>query len=71
MWFYILKEAELRHHGRHLGEVGSRIVAETFIGLAWYDHYSYVFQMPRWTPEDEGLGLPADLDMLALTEFVG
>jgi hypothetical protein len=72
LWFYILKEAEVLHKGHHLGEVGSRIVAETFVGLAWYDHYSYLFQMPQWTPADEGLdGLDAALDMLALTRYVG
>lgn len=70
LWYYILKEAEVLHHGHHLGEVGSRIVAETLIGLVWYDHYSYLFQMPRWTPAEEQLGLPAKLDMQALTEFV-
>ena len=71
LWYYILKEAEVMHHGHHLGEVGSRIVAETLIGLAWFDHYSYLFQMPRWTPADEKLGLGANLDMLELTRFVG
>lgn len=71
LWYYILKEAEIMHHGHHLGEVGSRIVAETLIGLAWNDHYSYLFQMPRWTPEVEQLGLTAALDMLELSQFVG
>jgi len=70
LWYYILKEAEIMHHGHHLGEVGSRIVAETLIGLAWNDHYSYLFQMPRWNPSEELLGLPASLDMLALTQWV-
>lgn len=71
LWFYILKEAEIMHHGHHLGEVGSRIVAETLIGLTWNDRYSYLFQMPRWNPSMELLGLPSDLNMLALTDFVG
>jgi hypothetical protein len=71
LWYYILKEAEVMHHGHHLGEVGSRIVAETMAGLAWFDHYSYLFQMPRWTPAEEKLGLSATLDMLELTKFVG
>jgi Animal haem peroxidase len=71
LWYYILKEAEVRHHGHHLGEVGSRIVAETLIGLAWYDHYSYLFQMPLWTPAAEKLGLTDSLDMLALTTYIG
>lgn len=71
LWFYILKEAEIMNHGHHLGEVGSRIVAETLIGLAWNDHYSYLFQMPRWNPAQEKIGLAADLDMLELTRWVG
>jgi hypothetical protein len=71
LWYYILKEAEVRHHGRHLGDVGSRIVAETLIGLAWFDHYSYLFQMPLWTPAAENVGLTDSLDMLALTTYVG
>lgn len=71
LWYYILKEAEIRHHGHHLGQLGSRIVAEVLIGLAWCDHYSYLFQMPLWTPEHEQLGLTKSLDMLELTNFVG
>jgi len=71
LWYYVLKEAEVRNHGRHLGEVGSRIVAETLIGLAWFDHFSYLFQVPAWTPADENLaGLTKHLDMLELTKFV-
>jgi hypothetical protein len=70
LWYYILKEAEIMNNGRHLGQVGSRIVAETLIGLAWNDHYSYLFQMPRWNPAEEQLGLPAKLDMLALTQWI-
>ena len=72
LWFYILKEAEILNKGHHLGEVGSRIVAETLIGLVWFDHYSYLFQKPKWTPDFEGIpGLDEHLDMLALTKFVG
>lgn len=71
LWFYILKEAEIMNHGHHLGEVGSQIVAETLVGLAWHDHYSYLFQMPRWNPSQEKLGLGPNLDMLELAAFVG
>ena len=72
LWFYILKEAEITQHGRCLGEVGSRIVAETIIGLVWYDRYSYLFQEPRWTPASEGLdGISDQLDMEELTKYVG
>ncbi|MEM7116603.1 MAG: heme peroxidase family protein [Chloroflexota bacterium] len=33
LWFYILQEANARHDGQHLGEMGSVIVAETFAAL--------------------------------------
>ena len=31
----------------------------------------YLFLAPAWNPSLEGLGLPHDLDMPALTTFVG
>ena len=51
LWYYILREAELfgatrvandPFGGQHLGPVGSRIVAETFIGLLWTDPASFL-----------------------------
>ena len=33
LWYYILKEAEVLNGGLQLGPVGSRIMAETFVGL--------------------------------------
>ena len=33
LWFYFLAEAEINEKGRTLGDVGSRIVAETFVEL--------------------------------------
>ncbi|MEZ4661016.1 MAG: peroxidase family protein [Caldilineaceae bacterium] len=33
LWYYILKEAEVLTDGQRLGPVGSRIIAETFVGL--------------------------------------
>ncbi len=35
-----------------LGEVGGRIVAETFVGLLMADSSSYVSQQPLWQPEE-------------------
>ncbi|NNM71662.1 peroxidase family protein [Enterovirga aerilata] len=51
LWYYILKEAELEAGGEHLGPVGGRIVAETFIGLLWGDPLSFLRVEPAWTPE--------------------
>jgi hypothetical protein len=62
LWYYILREAE--HHGvtrnpndpgvgfggQHLGPVGSRIVAETLIGLLWMDKSSFLHDLRGFTP---------------------
>ncbi|MCT2591490.1 heme peroxidase family protein [Streptomyces sp. N2-109] len=50
LWYYILKEAEVRSGGLHLGPVGSRIVAEVLIGLMDADPSSYRFAHPAWRP---------------------
>lgn len=42
LWFYVLKEAEVRANGNSLGELGSRIVVETQIGLMRNDPDSYL-----------------------------
>lgn len=33
LWYYILKEAELQTKGKHLGDVGGRIVGEVLVGI--------------------------------------
>lgn len=61
LWYYVLKEAELLCEGRHLGPVGARIVAETFIGLLWGDPLSYLRVEPTWEPDfakDRVFGMP-------------
>ncbi|MGW3413117.1 hypothetical protein [Streptomyces sp. NPDC000888] len=50
LWYYILKEAEVRS----LGPVGSRIVAEVLIGLLDADPSSYRSVFPRWRPTTGG-----------------
>lgn len=50
LWFYILKEAEVREGGERLGELGSRIVAETIIGVLLADPESYLSRNPDWNP---------------------
>jgi len=50
LWYYVLREAELRADGLTLGEVGGRIVAEVLIGLIQSDPTSYLVQKPDWTP---------------------
>ncbi|WP_174279039.1 peroxidase family protein [Sphingomonas bacterium] len=67
LWYYILREAELfgtmrapndPFGGQHLGPVGSRIVAETFVGLLWMDQTSFLHSQTPFRPV---LGLPKPL----------
>jgi len=49
LWYYILKEAQVRGQSEKLGPVGSRIVAEVFIGLLQGDEGSFLGQK-NWKP---------------------
>ena len=42
LWYYILKEAQVRENGERLGMLGSTIVCETLIGLMLNDPESYL-----------------------------
>jgi hypothetical protein len=50
LWFYLLKEAEILGGGLSLGPVGTRIVAETLIGLLDSDSGSYRSAYSAWRP---------------------
>jgi len=50
LWFYVLKEAEMRAESAHLGPVGGRIVAEVLIGLLSGDPLSFLNVEPNWKP---------------------
>ena len=62
LWYYILREAEyygvtkdpnepgIMFGGQHLGPVGSRIVAETIIGLLSLDSSSFLNATPAFKP---------------------
>lgn len=64
LWFYVLKEAELRRGGRMLGAVGGQIVAEVLLGLLAGDPLSWINVEPTWQPTipdtdgDGKVGLP-------------
>jgi Animal haem peroxidase len=60
LWFYILKEAEVRCNGEHLGPVGGRIVAEVLIGLLAGDPASYLSAEPTWRPKKGQFGCKQD-----------
>jgi Animal haem peroxidase len=66
LWYYILREAEMTTKpgvldvdekgmptglgGHCLGQMGGRIVAEVFVGLAYFDHHSWLYQARNWVP---------------------
>lgn len=49
LWYYVLAEAREFHDGDRLGPVGSRIVAETLVGIVEADPSSYR-NTEDWTP---------------------
>lgn len=76
LWYYILREAELRGNGRRLGPLGSRLIGEVIIGAVFYtppkrmpDGTELNLVVPdEWTSPHENIG---DLTSLAaLTKFV-
>jgi hypothetical protein len=71
LWFYILKEAELRHDGEQLGAVGARIVAEVFLGLLKMDKSSYLNQYPAFKPEPPVARESGVFEMGDLLKFAG
>src|SRR5262245_66100411 len=72
LFYYILKEAQLREDGLRLGPVGARIVAEVFIGLLQLDPDSYLTVQPDWLPTlPTHNGSPQSFRMLDFLTFAG
>jgi hypothetical protein len=72
LFYYILKEAELREDGLRLGPVGARIVAEVFIGLLQLDPESYFSVQPGWVPTlPTHDGTPESFRMIDFLTFAG
>lgn len=71
LWYYILKEAQVKGGGERLGPVGSTIIAEVLVGLVHGDHQSYLWQRgPGWKPTLAPAGTE-DFTMGDMLEFVG
>jgi hypothetical protein len=68
LWYYVLRESQLRTAGRRLGPVGGRIVAEVLIGLLSGDPLSYLRVEPNWQPT---LGPGGAFAMPDLIRFAG
>lgn len=63
LWFYTLKEAEVLEGGNRLGPLGSRIVAETLIGVLLADPESYLVKNPMWDPSKPVFGTGGPLKL--------
>jgi hypothetical protein len=50
LWYYLLKESEVRSGGERLGPIGGRIVGEVLLGIIDRDPESYRAVDPRWRP---------------------
>ena len=69
LWFYILKEAEVRANGDTLGELGSRLTAETIIGLLVNDKASFMNVNGGWDPS-KGVKLPNGDEIRSIRDFL-
>jgi hypothetical protein len=50
LWYYVLREADVRCRGNRLGPVGARIVGEVLVGLLDLDHTSVRYAPEDWKP---------------------
>ena len=71
LWFYLLREAQIKKAGETLGPVGGRIVAEVFIGLMQGDATSYLIQDSAWTPSLPSAGGTGKFFITDLLNFAG
>ncbi len=76
LWYYILREADLRRDGTSLGPVGGRIVAEVLLGILAADPLSFYGVQPDWQPtipdvDGDGRITMADLLHFAVPEQTG
>jgi hypothetical protein len=71
LWFYVLREAQVKAGGQHLGPVGGRIVGEVILGLIEGDSQSYLTQDPTWTPTYGSDGSFLMTDLLTTAGVVG
>ncbi len=69
LWFYILAEAKVDSCGRHLGPVGTVIVAETLIGMLRFSDES-ILQDPTKMPSLPSL-TPGQFTLEDLLRFAG
>jgi Animal haem peroxidase len=58
LWYYVLQEAAAKGNRQRLGPVGSRIVAETIVGMLACDPNSILNRGAGWSPPRWGAATP-------------
>lgn len=69
LWYYLLKEAQIKGQGSRLGPVGGRLLAEVFVGLLQGTPDSFL-SSPGWFPTLPSAS-PGTFTMTDLLQFVG
>lgn len=69
LWFYLLKEADIKGRGERMGPAGCLLLAEVFLGLVHGDHDSFLWQRSDWQPELPSAE-PGKFTMVDLVNFV-
>jgi hypothetical protein len=69
LWYYILKEAGVEAGGARLGQLGSRILSEVFVGMLEGDPESFLAQDRNWQPTLPAAN-PGTFTMTDLLTFV-
>lgn len=69
LFYYVLKEAEVRADGNSLGELGSRIVVETQLGIMRNDPNSFMNVKGGWDPS-KGAKLPGGGEIRTIRDFL-
>jgi heme peroxidase len=72
LWYYLLREADVRSDGDRLGPLGGRIVAEVLVGLLKADSSSYLNAAePGWAPPFASADASPIAQMLAWDGRIG
>lgn len=70
LWYYILKEAEVKAQGNSLGPVGSTILAETFVWLLKTDGNSFLNATPSFRPSLPKFDSGAPANQYTMTDIL-
>jgi hypothetical protein len=71
LWYYVLKEAQVKADGLCLGPVGGRIVAEVLVGLLEADPTSFLSVLPSWHPRLPSRAGGGNFRMVDFLSFAG